>query len=379
MSSSHRVCVICPNRDVYSETFIHNHIEKLPAHVHKLYGGWFPMRRPDDTRLLPLPLFAAEKFKHALPARLGSLHVCTRDRFLARHLRSQSIDVVLAEYGPTGVSIMDACRRARIPFVVHFHGFDAHDTATLETYGRSYPVMFSRAAAVVAVSRYMEKQLIEIGRLPEKVHYLPYGVDCSVFEGANPAAAPAVFLAVGRFVDKKAPYLTLVAFQKTLLRVPDARLVFIGDGELLEACKQLACALQVSRNVDFRKPQPSAAVATAMRSSRAFVQHSIQTSYGDSEGTPVGILEAGAAGLPVVSTRHAGIKDVVLEGKTGFLVDEGDVDRMADHMIALAENPSLAGALGAKARQHIASNFALMQNIDRLWNILLLAIKAGRS
>jgi len=299
------------------------------------------------------------------------LHERARDSLLARHLRSKSIEVVLAEFGPTGVSIMDACRLAAIPFVVHFHGFDAHHTSTLETYGKSYPVMFSRASAIVAVSRHMRKQLLDLGASPDKVHYLPYGVDCSLFEGARPAAAPPVFLAVGRFVDKKAPYLTLLAFKKTLMRVPDARLIFIGDGELLEACKQLAKVLGVADNVEFRGPQSSGEVAAAMQSSRAFVQHSIRTSYGDSEGTPVTILEAGASGLPVVSTRHAGIPDVVLEGETGFLVDERDVDGMAEHMAALAENPSLAGTLGAKARQHIASNFALSQNIDRLWSLLL--------
>ena len=61
------------------------------------------------------------------------------------------------------------------------------------------------------------------------------------------------------------------------------------------------------------------------------------------------ILEAGAAGLPVVSTRHAGIPDVVVEGKTGLLVEEGGIDEMVQHMIALANNPSFADELGRNA------------------------------
>jgi glycosyltransferase involved in cell wall biosynthesis len=107
-----------------------------------------------------------------------------------------------------------------------------------------------------------------------------------------------------------------------------------------------------------------------MRRARAFVQHSVRTSYGDSEGTPVAVLEAGASGLPVVSTRHAGIKDVVIEGETGFLVDEGDIEGMAAHMLTLARDADLAGRMGRRAREHVAANFSMEQHIARLAEVL---------
>jgi glycosyltransferase involved in cell wall biosynthesis len=107
-----------------------------------------------------------------------------------------------------------------------------------------------------------------------------------------------------------------------------------------------------------------------MREARVFVQHSVRTSGGDSEGTPVSILEAGATGLPVVSTRHAGIKDVVQHKSTGFLVEEGDVEGMAEYMLELGSKPSLAGSMGRQARQHIAQNFSLEENIRRLSEVL---------
>jgi glycosyltransferase involved in cell wall biosynthesis len=107
-----------------------------------------------------------------------------------------------------------------------------------------------------------------------------------------------------------------------------------------------------------------------MRQARAFVQHSVQTSYGDSEGTPVGILEGGAAGLPVVATRHAGIQDVIIDGETGLLVDEGDVDSMAESMIRLGENPVLAAELGKAARKRICAEFSMEKSIDNLWGII---------
>ena len=107
-----------------------------------------------------------------------------------------------------------------------------------------------------------------------------------------------------------------------------------------------------------------------MQQARALVQHSITAADGDSEGTPVSILEAGAAGLPVVSTRHAGIPDVVVEGKTGLLVDEDRTDEMAQHILALAENPGFADELGRNAAIHIRRTYTMSHSIRRLAQVL---------
>jgi len=91
---------------------------------------------------------------------------------------------------------------------------------------------------------------------------------------------------------------------------------------------------------------------------------------GDSEGTPVAVLEAGASALPVVSTRHANIPDVIVEGETGFLVDERDVRGMAAQMIKLAEQPELAAELGSANRQRIEQHFDMQNSLSRLPSIL---------
>ena len=108
------------------------------------------------------------------------------------------------------------------------------------------------------------------------------------------------------------------------------------------------------------------------------MQHSVRASDGDSEGTPVAVLEAGAAGLPVVATRHAGIMDVVVDGETGLLVDEGDVDGMARCMVQLAREPDVAARLGEKARNHIVAEFSMDDRLGRLWNVIESAISEAR-
>jgi colanic acid/amylovoran biosynthesis glycosyltransferase len=366
------VCIVSTNHNAYSETFIRAHIERLPAETKVLYGGSFPTYFEDGTQLLKFHQRAIRRVSYRL---LGLSPQHLQNRVLKRFLQTNRVDVVLAEYGPTGASVMDACSAAGVPLIVHFHGFDAYHRGTLEKYGLSYHRMFAAAAAIIAVSRDMERQLLTLGASREKLFYSPYGVDTELFSGAEPARVPPIFVAVGRFVDKKAPHLTLRAFKKVTERCPHARLKMVGDGRLWELCKQSARDMGISHLVEFFGPRSHLDVAGTMRQARAFVQHSIRATNGDSEGTPIAVLEAGAAGLPVVATRHAGIKDVVIDGKTGLLVDEGDVEGMARNMIRLAEDPELAERLGKAARESIVAEWSMEKSINRLWTIMEKAIK----
>jgi glycosyltransferase involved in cell wall biosynthesis len=269
---------------------------------------------------------------------------------------------------------MEACRRLAIPLIVHFHGYDASEHRVLKEHAETYPILFAEAAAIIAVSRTMQRKLVSLGAPPEKVNYNPYGVDCERFGGASPARAAPVFLAVGRFVEKKAPQITLTAFAQVWKLDSSVRLRMIGDGPLLDECRALAKELAIEDAVKFLGTQAPYVVQQEMRQARCFVQHSVEASNGDCEGTPVGILEAGASGLPVISTQHAGIPDVVIEGETGFLVAEKDVDGMAARMIDIVKSPQLAELLGQQARQHVERNFSKQQSLGRLWSIIESAI-----
>ena len=375
----HGVCIVHPNLSVCNsdvETFIRAHITQLPAKVRVLYGGTFPQFQDDGKRLLDLPF--GLKLKRVIAKKLFKLSEETlRDQAFIRFIKLNNIQAVLAEYGPTGAAICDVCNEAGVPLIVHFHGYDAYEYKALERFKEGYQKIFKNASALIAVSKDMEKQLIGLGAPKEKVHLNSYGIDLGKFSGGDPAKTPATFVAVGRFVDKKAPHLTIHAFHKVWQKHPEARLIMIGEGELWETCKQLSSSLGLNGAVEFRGKCSSEQVADAMKNARAFVQHSLRPSSGDSEGTPVGILEAGASGLPVVSTRHAGIKDAVAEGKTGFLVDEGDMDGMSDRMLRLCEDPSLARKLGRAAKELIRTHYSMDKSISNLWRIIKKTSLAG--
>ena len=109
--------------------------------------------------------------------------------------------------------------------------------------------------------------------------------------------------------------------------------------------------------------------------SMLFVQHSKLADNGDSEGTPVAILEASAAGLPIVSTLHAGIPKVVIQQETGFLVEEDNVDLMADRIIQVLINMKLAKELGKKGREYVKNNFTLEKHIEIIAGCIEKAVK----
>ncbi|HJQ32276.1 MAG TPA: glycosyltransferase [Pyrinomonadaceae bacterium] len=365
------LCVVTPYEPALSETFIRAHLERLPART-SLVSGWPPA-------LGGRPVFSTpRRAYHKLLRKLArGTPLATTAAYVAAFRRTGA-DAVLAEYGTTGAQVYEACQSARVPLVVHFHGYDASERAVLEEHRETYPAMFRAAAAVVAVSRAMQRKLVSLGAAPEKVHYNPYGIDLARFGGADPEAAPPTFLAVGRFVEKKAPQLTLAAFAEVLVEEPDARLRMVGDGPLLEECRAVARRLGIENAVEFLGARGHEEVQAEMRGARCFVQHSVEAANGDCEGTPVGILEASAAGLPVVSTRHAGIPDVVVEGETGLLVEERDVRGMAAHMLSLARDAELAGRMGRAARARATENFSMERSIGNLWAIIESCLPRGR-
>ena len=129
--------------------------------------------------------------------------------------------------------------------------------------------------------------------------------------------------------------------------------------------------------VSFLGAQPHSRVKAEMRNADIFVQHSIVASDGDSEGTPVAVLEAGAMGLPVVATKHAGIPDVVVHGETGLLSEERDIGAMAKHICKLLSDAPLCRELGRNAFQHVRRFYTLDKSIQRLQLVLEAAASGG--
>ena len=369
-----RLCIVQPSLNVASESFLKAHAERLPFHVTVVH---FSNGMPciGETPVLS-QTFLPKEFRSLRRKLLKRPCTWESDIAFTKVFREKA-DVVLAEYGPTGVRVSRAAKRANVPLVVHFHGYDASRYEIVEANKVSYKALFEQSAAIVAVSYKMVDDLIELGASREKLFLNPCGVDIDVFKGARPSEDSPIFITVGRFVEKKAPYLSILAFSFVVRQCPDARLRMIGSGPLLGPCQDIVRALGLTDSVVFLEECSHQQVVDEMSFSRAFLQHSIQASDGDCEGTPVSVLEAQSMGLPVIGTKHAGIADVVEHGKTGFLVDEKDVEAMAGYMLTIAKDPELAGNMGRAGRNRIQKQYSMEKSIDNLAGILQKAYLAN--
>jgi glycosyltransferase involved in cell wall biosynthesis len=366
------LCIVGVDQDRVLKDFIRAHVEYLRGKKVCL-DHWYPEYRHEGRTvryfysMRPLRMKLKKLFPQVFYHRWVTRHELSEEAIhdaMAGFFRAHDVDVILAEFGASGADICRHARAAGIPLVVHFHGHDAHRRREVEEYRERYREMFAYAFRIISVSHFMTRALVELGADPARIVYNPYGPRESFFD-VQPDYRKT-FLALGRFSDIKANYLTLAAFRDVLDACPEAKLVMVGDGELLESCRTLAHVWGIEPSVTFTGAIPHAEVLPLFAEACCFVQHSVTPSYGDAEGTPVAILEAAAAALPVVATRHAGITDAVVHGESGFLVEERDVPAMAAYMCRLVQDPGLCRTMGASGRRHIRSNYSIERHIARL-------------
>ena len=366
------LAIISPNQRIYSETFIQAH-KYIPNMNIKFYYQEIPPTILEGKGALGFQRKWIRVLHRILIEGTNSPFSYNEDIF-ARSLRKEKINCVLAEYGPTGAGVLKICRWLKIPLLVHFHGYDASKHKTLEQYKTDYKDMFQYASAVIVVSKVMQDRIEELGCPSEKIYYNPYGPQ-SRFLAMKPSLDQKLFISAGRFVDKKAHYYTILAFNEVLKVHPDARLVIAGDGVLLNTCINLVRNLKIEHAVEFPGVITHNEFENYLKIARAYVQHSITTLDGDMEGTPVSILEASAAGLPVISTFHAGIPDVILDGKTGLLVNEHDIQGMIAHMLFILENLEKAKQIGVNGKRRIKKYFSMDKHLSVLQDIIINAVK----
>lgn len=372
-----RLCITRSERYAYSETFIRDQIDGLSKRmeVHSVHSGRLPERAESGERLSPFLYRVLHKF---IKAATGQRNNYFGNYGLKKFFREKKMDVVLANYGISAVHIMPVCKALNLPLIVVFHGHDATDKRLLRAYASRYRQLFEYSAAIVAVSNDMRDKLMTLGADAGKISVIPCGVDLRKFS-PSPEKKEALFLAVGRFVEKKGPLITIRAFHEVWKRHPEAKLMMVGAHRgLYQKCVALVNSLDMQEAVSFPGAVTHEEVRKLMGRAFAFVQHSVTAANGDMEGTPVGLLEAAASGLPVVSTFHGGINDAVIHERTGYLTAEGDVAAMAGYMIRLLEDPVQAALMGKATRNHITLNYDQEKQLNKL-SALIVAAQTAKS
>ena len=369
-----RVLVFAPTRRSPTETFVRANLARLPLPQIAYFGDEFgfasdlPLqRRPGQWAYGCAVLFSK------ICTRLGWQRLATVLPSLVAWglIRVHQPDVLLAEFGFHAVRMMDAARWSGKPLVVHFRGSDASADRRLRPLAERYRQLMALAQGFIVKSRPMREVLLAFGASPDRIIISPSGADGTLFVDAAPAEAPPTVLFVGRLVEKKGPLDALEAFARARqCSAEQARLIVVGDGPLRAALMARVEALQLQDHVQLLGLQPPERIVQLMRQSRCLLQPSRVASDGDAEGCPVAVLEAQVAGLPVVSTRHAGIPEVVQDGTTALLAEEGDLEALAEGLSRLLCHPDLAGRMGRAASAFARGRFTVQQHTSDVSELL---------
>jgi glycosyltransferase involved in cell wall biosynthesis len=357
-----KIAYFLPAENVLSETFIADLIAGLRQ------SGAEVQLAPDRSSNSKMALnFEQRPIFDRLLARLahataGRWHYVDRYRCsvaarrrVARFLRQTTPDVAYVDYATQAMLLAPMLQQAGVPLVVHVHGFDVTATMGNAFFVEQLAGLFASAHAFIVPSQHLRRRLLLAGCEPAKVHVVhcePHLEGWQALPMAERTAVPSV-VALGRLTSKKNPLALLRAFALVHAQLPAARLTLIGTGPLAEAVRQLIYELNLESAVELTGALPRQEALARVRQHWLFAQHSVTAPNGDQEGFPVAIIEACALSMSVVSTRHSGIPEQVIDGETGFLVAEHDYQTMAAKMLELLQDHAKCTAMGQRGQQHI--------------------------
>jgi len=359
MKKEINIALISSGKNTTSETFIQQHKVLLEGNVIHYYNG-----NPPAYNNIEGEIINYRGIRYLLYRLFGFKFYEILKIELKRSFKRNKIDILYIEYGIQAVALLGILKEIELPFIVNYHGYDISKYDVIEKYSEKYKEIFQKARAIVGVSQEMCDKFVQMGCDKDKIFYNPCSPN-KLFLQLNPLMRKRQLLFVGRFTEKKLPYSLLLSFNKVKDKFPDAELVMIGDGPLFDTVKNLVNLLNV-KDVELTGALSHQQVLEYFENSYLYVQHSVQASDGDKEGTPVAIMEASLAALPVVSTRHAGIKDVIIERETGILVDEFDVASMTDAICYLLDKRDVAFKMGQKGREFIMKSYSQELHAKRL-------------
>lgn len=230
--------------------------------------------------------------------------------------------------------------------------------------------LMERARAIVTVSDFGARFLKE--RFPAtaaKVHRVYNGIEVSEFQRADFSAAVPSIISIGRLIEKKGFSDLITACELLRKRGRGFRCQIIGEGPLEERLRATIknCGLQAQ--ITLAGPKPQSEVRSRLAAAAAFVLPCIAEESGAMDNLPTVLMEAMAAGLPVVSTNVGGIPEMVAEGETGLLVSPNDPSTLAGAIEKLIVDPVLAKKFGQAGYARACTLFSIEENVHELLRI----------
>lgn len=377
-SARSRVVVMVNAFPSLSETFVLDQIDGLIArgidvHVVAGYHDDSGLVQAKGRRLEPLAEYAEREIR--LPTFLPRF---IRNRIYPKRLEARAYArllrdaaLVLCHFGPIGLRAARALKgNDQIRLWTIFHGYDI--SAHIERAGRDvYRPLFARGDKHFGVSRLWTAKIEALGCPPERIGLLRMGIEVKQIRFSHRdlgASGEMRFLTVSRLVEKKGTEFALRALAELKKTRPELRWRYkiIGEGRLRPSLERLSKELGISGRVEFCGNLSVDAVQDQLAESDLFILPSVTAKSGDMEGIPVSLMEAMASGVPVLSTYHSGIPELIDDGVSGLLSQERDYRGLARNICRLIDDEQLRSSVTTAARAKIENEFNQSAILDHL-------------
>lgn len=335
-----------------SETFIYSELVNL-----KKFSPIVCTKKMDNFKLFPFkPIY---QFKNL--------------NDLKKILQKKKVGLIHARFGLTGAEILPIKRKLGIPMLTSFHGFDLpSNRKSYKKYGWRLKSLFKSGEAFTVTSKNMRDILIRYGCPKNKifVHHSGINVDKFKFKPRRiPKDQNIILLSVGRLVEKKGMDDLIDAFYKVQKAYHSISLCIAGDGPLRKKLSEKVEKLGLEKKVKFLGEIRHNQVMKEMEKAHLFALASTKDRNGNQEGIPNVLKEAMASGLPIISTRHAGIPELVSNGKSGFLVKEKNPNEFAKKLLELINSPDKWEKMGNEGRKKVVKSYNIEIQISHLESI----------
>lgn len=327
-------------------------------------------RRLDALRRLSLP--ALLQPRRALRLMRGAGDGTPLDRLydaLTLWRQAAQYGLLHAHSGQNGrrlLPLLDAAR-LRTPLVVTFHGHDVHGHLRNKP-ADYYRALFARADALVVCSGFMRERLLALGAPAAKLRLIPNPVDAGRFpwrERGPVTGRPVELLSVGRLVPFKGTAVLLQALARPELRALDWRLQLVGDGPLRAALEQQVQDSGLSERVIFHGAQPRERVLPLLAQADLYLAPVVIDAEGNTETQGVALLEAMAAGLPVLASAVGGIPET-LSDAAAALLPAGDADALAAAIRDHLQQPGHWAERSRAGRERVMAHYQTAHWLDQL-------------
>lgn len=293
---------------------------------------------------------------------------------------TQRTRLLHAHFGTEGYYRLGLQQKVSLPLITTFYGADMSKLPnTKPKWRKRYRFLFEVGSLFLAEGPYMAQALVDLGCPPQKVRVQHLGVDMQriTFKLRQiQKGEPVRILMASSFREKKGIPFGIKAFARAVCKFSNMELRIIGgaitanDHRLMTHCRRLALNEGVADKVNFLGYLLYKDYLNEIDSAHVFMAPSIRASDGDTEGgAPVSIIEASAAGMPVIATYHCDIPNVIIDGETGLLVPECDIQTLTEAILMLADSPDSWIVMGKAGRNRVEKEFNVIKQVLRLEKI----------